>query len=611
MITLSTFQEYLSSKKSTPQSQTSSMGQSADGQEQYLLKLLATLPSQTPEAQAEQLEKILTLLRIINIKELQRLKLIAQVIDASDQLIATLRQHYIYEIGALNDAQLADVAQIKSLYYLVIMAYDSVIYRQQRLLQNKRKHPTNKVWKNYFKRSQDASVLLATAIYQTLQMYQRLLGEEVICYQKPSPYLWRKINQLYVLAHQQHVLTVNTIASTGSSRTSNIHQLYGQICLHSLLNMRAMPRQTVLLIQRLLPEWSKYLVATIEPTTETRVFVDLYSDKPPMYLTVNSDINPYEDQHYCLFIELEPLITVFEARVQALIAEGSAGVECYLLNKLSMTLRYRYLQPPLALATKYPIKKEAVLITGFNNIHYRVSGSQSFANLIAVNDLPEAQHPRYGTEGRKRGGNETAINEILGHHDKITLCRRLQLISKTDSTSAIHKTATPTKASLSTPDDTVTGVALSKALPNQENLEQSINAHQPTTTAPLPVSTMNLFLVCRSEKSTPPDWSMGVVRWLDVDDDNPEIEWQVLGHSVVACGARLEGATTSNQHFVPAFILGGDAHIQTTATLIVPTAHFQTQDRVIMRINNKQISLRLEKKVLFTDEFCQYEVVKL
>ena len=104
---------------------------------------------------------------------------------------------------------------------------------------------------------------------------------------------------------------------------------------------------------------------------------------------------------------------------------------------------------------------------------------------------------------------------------------------------------------------------------------------------------------------------MGVARWLDFDSKNPEIEWQVLGHQLVACGLRLEGKETRSRHFVPAFILGRDERLQTTGTLIVPTSYFQTHDRVIMRINSKQTPLRLGQRLLITDEFSQYEVVQL
>ena len=130
-------------------------------------------------------------------------------------------------------------------------------------------------------------------------------------------------------------------------------------------------------------------------------------------------------------------------------------------------------------------------------------------------------------------------------------------------------------------------------------------------TGPPPLHVMSLLLVCRSDTNTPPDWSLGIVRWLNLDTENLGIDWQILGHQLMACGLRLEGVRTRSQHFVPAFILGRDKRLQTTGTLIVPTSYFQTDDRVIMRIDTKQTLLRLGRRLLITDEFSQYEVAQL
>lgn len=586
MITSSTFQEYLSSKESlsseslTPSESLlleplpSSSNRSVSGQEHHLLKLLATLPSQTQAQQALQLEKILTVLREINIEGRQRLKLMTAVIDASDPLIASLRQHYIYEIGTLSDAQMAYMAQVKSLYYLIIMVYDRVIRYKQSLLSSHKKQTAGISWQRYFK-TDNASTILATAIYKALSTYQKLLGEDAICYQKPSSYLWLRINQLYSLACERHVANLNlniTKDAKSSFHTNTIHQRYGQICLLSLLNVRAMPRSNILIVQRLLPEWSEHITATIEPKTETRVFADLNSDQPPTYLTANSDINPYEDHHHCLFIELAPMVDHLRARVQTLIKENSEGIECHLLSKIAMTMTYRYLQPQPILVTKYPVIEKAVMIIGFNKIHYRVSGSQNFRSLIAMNDLPKDQWPRYDTSSQKQDSGDVFVHETLPTNPDASLFRTLELITKAESLLPVNKFA---------------------------------------PTAPPPLSTMSLFLLCRSEMSAQPHWSMGVVRWLNLDTKDPEVEWQVLGHALVACGLRLEGSVRRSQYFVPAFVLGRDEQLQTTGTLIVPTAYFQTDDRVIMRINTKQTPLRLGKRLLITDEFSQYEVVTL
>ena len=433
-------------------------------------------------------------------------------------------------------------------------------------------------------------------------MYQKLLGEEALCYQKPSSYLWHKINQLYYLAYQYHAAEINMSVTAGTQRAKTVHQLYCQICLYSLLNVRAMRRPNILLVQRLLPEWAKHIVATIEPTTETRVFVDLQSDNPPTYLTASSTINPYDDRYHCLFIEIAPLVEYLKRRKQALVTEGGDGVESHLLNKIAMTLNYRYLQPPLTLATKHSAKEDAVLITGFNNIHYRVSHSHSFTSLIAIKELPDEQRPRYDTVNKKQDSSHVLASETFDHNDDLSLFRTLRLSLTVDT---LNK-------------DRFHNDGFHKDVFHKESIyKDSLNIvadeNASATTAPPALHMMSLFLVCRSDTITPPDWSMGVARWLDFDRKNPEIEWQVLGHQLVACGLRLEGEgrETRSRHFVPAFILGRDERLQTSGTLIVPTSYFQTDDRVIMRINSKQTPLRLGQSLLITDEFSQYEVVQL
>ncbi len=70
------------------------------------------MPSQTEAQQTEQLEKVLMELRVADVDDQQRFTLITIVLEAADRLIAALRQYYIYEAGALSDAQLAHVAQV-------------------------------------------------------------------------------------------------------------------------------------------------------------------------------------------------------------------------------------------------------------------------------------------------------------------------------------------------------------------------------------------------------------------------------------------------------------------------------------------------------------------
>jgi len=228
------------------------------------------------------------------------------------------------------------------------------------------------------------------------------------------------------------------------------------------------------------------------------------------------------------------------------------------------------------------------LVTGFNNIHYRVGHSQSFANLIVKSQLQDEHQPRYDTFNKKQDSNEILASEIFDRNGGLSLFRTLRVSAKANESNEES----------------------SEESPNKENID-AVTADGAAMTAPPPLHIMSLLLVCRSDTDTPPDWSLGVVRWLNLDTENLGIDWQILGHQLMACGLRLEGTETRSQHFVPAFILGRDERLQTIGTLIVPTSYFQTGDRVIMRINTKQTLLRLGKRLLITDEFSQYEVAQL
>ncbi|WP_201609475.1 hypothetical protein [Psychrobacter immobilis] len=614
MVNLSTFQQYLNTDSPTLQALTKSLNltQSMNSDEQHLRKWALLLPMQTEAQQIEQLEQVLTELRVANIDDRQRLTLLSIVIDAANQLIATLRQHYIYETAAFNDYQLGYVAQVKSLYYLIIMVYDGVIQRENAFLADKQQQPSSNLWQRYFTDERSSTITLAVASYQTLLIYQKLLFEDALCYQKPAAYLWSNINQLYYMACQQHTVNIDLNPYIITHCADNIHRLYSQLCLHSLLNVRAMRRPTVLMVQRLLLEWSEHLVTSIEPQTETKVFVNLHSDNPPTYLTAHSAINPYDAHHDCVFIELAPLIAYLKSRSLNLIEEAREGVECYLLNTIAMTLSYCYIQPPLTLPIKQSDRQAVQLITGFNNIHYRLSNGQSLSMLICAKNLPDQQQPRYDTLPKNKSVHKPLMVETFDSKNDLSHFCTLRLLSKLAEPTVIKKvniyngTAAPTENIKI--ENVLKGQYSAKKVRNVAGIAENDVL---VSVEPPPLRIMSLFLLCRSEKLESNDWSMGLVRWLDMDSEKPELDWQVVGHQLIACGIRLQDRDSRSRHFVPAFVIGDDEQLQTGCSLIVPTSYFQEGDKVMMRINTKQKTLRLGRRLLTTDEFSQYEVVQI
>lgn len=594
MITLSDFQDHLSRKAPLKQSSR----QYVDGQEQQLRKWAASLPTQTEAQQAVQIEQVLNELTTADLDDKLRLKLLMIVSCASDRLITSLHKYYHYELGALSKAQLVYVEQVKSLYYSTILAYDNIIQRKSLIMNEPQTPATGRGWKRFLTLAKTSPLVLAAAIYQSLTIYQKLLSEQNISYQSSPPHLWAAFNELYDLACQINVAHTDLSMHIVAKQARSIHDIYVQICLYSLLNVRAMRRSNMLLLQRLLPLWATYVHATIEPQTETRIFVDLQGGNPPDYLTASSAINPYEEHHRCLFIELGPLTTYLQQRKQALVDSNNAAIEYQLVNKVLMAMNHRYVERTMAISTKYHSKQRATVIGGFNSIHYKVAGAQSLKHLIAVKELADEQLPRYDTQPKNDGSQVVLEVEATDSTNIASQLRVLHLLSLEDVIASPSKIADETKERRSN---------LSKAGTSDIDTGSS----DKFDTAPPPLSLMSLFLLDYSHNDSKYKWSMGMVRWLNLDNKPIEIEWQVLGHVLTACALRLDIRDHRGQSFMPAFMVAGDEDLQTEFTIIVPPHHFQSNDKVMLRINDKQKTLCLQQCLINSEEFSQYKVIQI
>ena len=604
MMALPTFQDYLPFKD--PRAQLPRRYNNL--QEQQLIKWAALLPTQTEAAQVDQLLQVLDELTLANVDDNWRLELAGIVMSAVDRVVITLRHRYCYESGALSDSQLNDLDHIKSLYKASIEVYSGIISRATLCVAGNLQHPVDPQnnWVPYLTRIKSSPSILGLAIYRALSTYLKILKEITLSYQKPPKNLWLTINQLYYLACDYNIAHTDLRAVVVNHHAGNIHKLYCQVCLHSLLNLPAMTRASILMVHRLLPLWSKHIIATLEPQTETRVYVDLHSDSPPCYLNAQSVINPYQEQYDCLFIELAPLVTYLQLRSQTLADEGYETAERCLLDKVWMAVTYRYIQPQRILPTKQSLKQIASIITEFNAIHYYVSGSQSLNTLLDSEALPESQRPRYDTEPKPNQLTTLTDVETFDREDAFSHFRLLRLpIDSDDRPLVVDKEPSKLKQA------STSRIGKQEAKPTDVVVDEG-QSDTMISTAPPRLRNMSLFLLCRLGMTGKDNWSIGIVRWLGFDQKGTEVEWQILGNDISACAVRLEDRSERSQSFVPAFLVAADAPLQTSSSLLLPRARFQPNDKVAIYINGEQQSLRLQDRLLATtEEFVQYEIVRL
>lgn len=600
MITLSTFQKYLSNTATLPMPSSKHI----KSQEQQLRKWAASLSIQTEAQQAHQLEEILTELAVTDLDDERRIHLMDIVITATDRLVTSLHKHYIYELGALSDEQLKYLDQVKSLHYLTILVYDGVVRRQSPSSNHKKTTGTMMDWKRLLHLPKAAPLTLAAAIYQLLLTYQKLIYEKSVFYQQPPAQLWNALNKLYYLACEQNIAYADLSSYVVTRQVNTIHQLYLQLCLHSLLNVRTMRRPSILFVQRLIPLWAEYISATLTPQTDTRIFIDLHSSRPPDYFTANSTINPYDENYDCLFIDINLFAIHLQHHQKALLDRDHETVEYRLVTKVLMMIRYRYLDRQSVMPTKISPKQFATLITGFNHIHYYVAGDIGLMQLVNAKSLSTEHLPRQDTRPKKSTPISEMAVETFDSTDIFSNYRILQLLSDKD---------------LFTKNVVVDDKLSKSSVTDFNDLDKmNLTKIQPNTAPPL-LRMMKLFLLCRPRNKNKLKWSLGMVRWLNLESDTTEsksieVEWQVLGHKLTACALRLDSSDKRDnrgQHFVPAFIVEEDTDLKTESSLLLPPYQFHINDKVVLRIGKTQTPLRLEQCLLSTEEFSQYKVVRL
>ena len=131
VITLSTLEQHLASKKPLPQEGHKYLV----GPEQLkqLLQWTASLPTQSEKVQARQLESILTELTL-PLDDKLCLQLMSVITIATDRLITSLRKHYAYELEGINQQQLSYFKQVNALYYSTILVYQGIVNREDHAL---------------------------------------------------------------------------------------------------------------------------------------------------------------------------------------------------------------------------------------------------------------------------------------------------------------------------------------------------------------------------------------------------------------------------------------------------------------------------------------------
>lgn len=530
---------------------------------------VAGLPYFEKHEQYRQVKVVLGELIIADIAEEERLSILESLVGVVERLSAQMQAEYINNPQNSFAEQKIYVDEVRSLYFLTILAYQSVAFVMHKRLEGQ---PVDSQKSNggWFKKMTGLSANMggivsndkrhyALAVYRIMTFCSKLLAEFALTYQKSPSSLWRVMNGWYLKSALLGVDKLE-VGKSNASTTGSIHQQYLYSCLLSFANLFAYRRPDILNICRLLPAWANHVKTTFNAESHFRVFVNLQSDTPPELITPFASINPYGHNHVCLFFDVGKLFAYLKSleREEAVGLDGKRIFESRLAKMVLLAFHRQVEQP-----TTKALGQSAYMMAGFGEIYQEMSHGRSFNQIIAQSQLPTEHHPK-----RVFG----SCHDFQKEHVK--------LISRSDAGARF----------------------LVGSMGESEDGEQML------TRPYLPVFGLFAMMSPRSKNKHP--WRLGIVHWAEPKEDHVEVDGRFLGRILSVCGVRLHARDMRSQDFVQAMLLAGDELNQQT-TLILPRYHFKERDVVVLRVDDKETLLRLEENLLSTDDIEQYQIVRL
>lgn len=111
--------------------------------------------------------------------------------------------------------------------------------------------------------------------------------------------------------------------------------------------------------------------------------------------------------------------------------------------------------------------------------------------------------------------------------------------------------------------------------------------------------------------------SQSVLSYDSFENDKPvrlkiDINISLLGKGIIPCGVRLANSGTRPPHFVPAMMIPRNDEFKRPVTSIMMARFgYQIDDKLVMRINDKEVLIRLTELLSMTDDIEEYAFVRV
>lgn len=541
------------------------------------------------DAMYHQLRFIIHELMIMDIAEPQRLNLMYDISKIGQVLISKLHVSYWNQTGLLNQEQQNALDKVLSIYYSMIIFYHSVWQRLSSKIEateNQKNQSGLAFLKRFNKPATNTPTdIIKRCIFSMLLLLKQSLLEKQIGYRQDTQVLWQYINACYNFARNYQWLSysfdLNTLLNYQGKLT--IGQIYLQCLLADMLQPYAYRRHDLLTIHKELIEWGDYLEVSNDAVTKPYLYVDLHSHQGATLHNTDSKYNPFAATSNALFINLQPILNKLKQLI-----EQPANTSRHEQTRLAK-LVYSNLESNLRPAIAYSDSNEPChIVVGFHQIHFILAGKTSLDNLIHSHQLPERLRPTINTA---QNFEKPAPATINGQYQQY---RKLYFPYRYVANQSGHGSRTPTISAIN-------HYQVNSLIAIYSDADQGNKSWQVGTISLLKQHSLDQTVISAGSNSDEVKHQVGV-----------ELQVALLGKGIVPCGVRLLYPDTRLPVFMPALIIPKSETLGHPVTsLMLPRFGYKVGDKIIIRIDNKEVQARLTELLDMTDDTEAYNFIRI
>lgn len=534
----------------------------------------------------DEFNMVVNQLMLIDMDERQRLVLMKEVFKIGERLVSNLQHIYKNQVGFLSQTQQQALDSVISIYYAGIMFYHSVWQRVvARPIVEPEKTGLNALLSALPLHKKEVSAtdaVIQQCVYGMMSLLKRALFEKHLGYRRDTQVIWQYLNSCYQFLQMYGWFNVVVDESQVT-----LKDIYYQAVLSEVIDPYACRRPDLLMLQQLIPSWTNDINITIDLIEQPYLFVNLLKGEPPKLLHSDVFFNPFAQDTKCLFVTFsryrQVLINLVNQPPQddnQVMYARCANIALNNLNKL--------LTPP---SIKEPVNQYYQASTGFNNIHYMVANRSSLGNLIQAKTLPEMLRPNnyLGNQLNKSITvmlKERANNELFFEHEleyENFEPTQLTQIARSIETNPINQLQVQSLVVLRHIDD----------------MQKNWFLGQITHLQQMPKRDIQL----QGFANPPTDNKTSVIINVSIS---------VLGTGLVPCGVRLYHADSRPANFMQALIVPQNATYHRNQTSIIMARFgYHIGDKLIIRIDSKEVLVQLTELVMLTDDVEEYVFARM